>query len=180
MTIFEADRIRPSADDIALLAEGSPFALRLQNFGPEQEGAVALGLLRDICAMLCEPDGREEPYVTAQAMCRVAIERLMEIGGNNYKGLQAARAEVSKSLAAVFNTDGSRKAATPVDGLIEALDSLPAFPQKVDADSPLGRAIAKLLRSRTAATNAAHPPISARPSRCWTPSTGSRPWCPRR
>ncbi|WP_329309281.1 hypothetical protein [Streptomyces microflavus] len=161
MTIFEADRIRPSADDVALLAEGSLFALRLQAFGPEQEGAVALGLLRDICAMLCEPDGRAEPYVTAQAMCRVAIERLMEIGGSNYEGLQAARAEVSKSLATVFNRDGSRKTATPVDGLIEALNSLPAFPQQVDADSPLGKSIVKLLRSRTAATEAAHSPISA-------------------
>ncbi|MEU4922351.1 hypothetical protein AB0G29_23730 [Streptomyces parvus] len=161
MTIFEADRTRPSANDVALLAEGSLFALRLQNFGPKQEGAVALGLLRDICAMLCEPEGREEPYVTAQAMCRVAIERLMEIGGNNYKGLKAAQAEVSKSLGTVFNTDGSRKAATPVDGLIEALDSLPAFPQRVDADSALGEAIVKLLRSRTAATEAGHPLISA-------------------
>ncbi|MFD4245798.1 hypothetical protein ACFWP3_30020 [Streptomyces sp. NPDC058525] len=161
MTIFEADRTRPSADDVALLAEGSLFALRLQDFGPKEEGAVALGLLRDICAMLCEPDGREEPYVTAQAMCRVAIERLMEIGGNNYKGLKAAQAEVSKSLGTVFNTDGSRKAATPVDGLIEALDSLPAFPQRVDADSALGKAIVKLLRSRTAATEAGHPLISA-------------------
>ncbi|MFE0774158.1 hypothetical protein [Streptomyces sp. NPDC058861] len=161
MTIFEADRIRPSADDVALLAEGSLFALRLQSFGPEQEGAVALGLLRDICAMLCEPDDHAEPYVTAQAMCRVAIERLMEIGGSNYEGLQAARAEVSKSLAAVFNTDGTLKSATPVDGLIEALDSLPAFPQKVDVDSALGKAIAKLFHARTAATKAAHPPISA-------------------
>ncbi|WP_405749546.1 hypothetical protein OG232_04920 [Streptomyces sp. NBC_01411] len=150
MTIFEADRIRrPSADDVALLAEGSLFALQLQDFGPKQEGAVALGLLRDICAMLCAPDGREEPYVTAQAICRVAIERLMEVGGNNYKGLKAAQAEVSKSLGTVFNTDSSRKAATPVDGLIEALDSLPAFPQKVDAGSALGKAIVKLLRSRT-------------------------------
>ncbi|MBK3582209.1 hypothetical protein JHN49_00180 [Streptomyces sp. MBT57] len=161
MTIFEADRIRPSADDVALLAEGSLFALRLQDFGPKQEGAVALGLLRDICAMLCEPDGRAEPYVTAQAMCRVAIERLMEIGGNNYKGLKAAQAEVSRSLGTVFNTDGSRKAATLVDGLTEALDSLPVFPKGVEADSALGKAIVKLLRSRAAATDAGHAPISA-------------------
>ncbi|MEV4560012.1 hypothetical protein AB0K51_23895 [Kitasatospora sp. NPDC049285] len=161
MTIFEADQSRPSAHDVALLADGSSFAQRLQDFGPQKEGAVALGLLRDICDMLCEPDGHREPYVTAQAMCRVAIERLMEIGGNDYKALEAARNAVSKSLKAIFDTDGSLKAPTPVDGLLDALDSLAAFPPKVDPGSDLGKAIVKVLRSRSAATKAGHPPVLA-------------------
>ncbi|MFE3246379.1 hypothetical protein, partial [Kitasatospora indigofera] len=161
MTIFEVDQTRPSADDVALLADGSSFAQRLHDFGPEKEGAVALGLLRDICDMLCEPEDHREPYVTAQAMCRVAIERLMEIGGNDYEALEAARNEVTKSLKAAFNTDGSLKAPTSVDSLLQTLDSLPAFPLKVDAGSALGKAVVKLLRARSSATEAGHPPVLA-------------------
>ncbi|MFI1654755.1 hypothetical protein ACH4ZU_07400 [Streptomyces sp. NPDC020472] len=160
MNIFEADRSRPSVDNVALLAEGSTFARRLQDFGPKREGAVALGLLRDVCAMLCEPEGRQEPYVIAQAMCRVAIERLMEIGGNDFEGLQAARTEVTRSLKAVFETDGSLKAATPLDGLITALDSLPAFPRTVEA-GPLRQAVVKLLSARSRAKDNNHPLLSA-------------------
>lgn len=159
VNIFEADQTRPSADDVALLAEGSAFARRLQDFGSKKEGAVALGLLRDVCDMLCEPEGRREPYVTAQALCRIAIERLMEIGGNGFEALKAARTEVTRSLKAVFETDGSLKAATPLAGLIATLDSLPAFPRKVEEGTPLRKAVVKLLSARSKAKEGNHPPL---------------------
>ncbi|MFD7861462.1 hypothetical protein [Streptomyces sp. NPDC059783] len=160
MSIFEADRSRPSADDMELLAENSAFARRLQDFGPQGEGAVALGLLRDVGAMLCAPEERQEPFVIAQAMCRVAIERLMEIGGSDFEGLRAARTEVTRSLKAVFETDGSLKALTPLDGLIATLDSLPTFPRTV-VSGPLLQAVVKLCRARSSAKENNHPLLSA-------------------
>ncbi|MGW7099261.1 hypothetical protein [Streptomyces sp. NPDC054838] len=81
MTSFDRDQARPSSNDVAMLADESLFARRLEVFGPKGEGTVVLGLLRDVCDMLCAPEGRQQPFVIAQAMCRVAIERLMEIGG---------------------------------------------------------------------------------------------------
>ncbi|MFJ1756569.1 hypothetical protein [Kitasatospora sp. NPDC088134] len=161
MDIFQADLTRPSADDVALLAEGSAFALRLQCFSDGKAGALALGILRDVCDLLCEPDGRRKPYVTAQAMCRVAIECLMDIGKGEAEGLQAARTAVKKSLAAVFEADGSPKAPTPVDGLFTTLDSLSAFPPKVTSGSALGKAVTKLLHARASATAGGRPPVSA-------------------
>ncbi|MFI6986456.1 hypothetical protein ACIBSV_49010 [Embleya sp. NPDC050154] len=149
MDSHELEPVRPSPGDTALLADDSPIVERLRALGPEGEGELALGLLRDAHAMLSDPGRHHRPYVIAQSVCRTAIECLMDLGGTNHKALLAARNDLTKSLKPIFQPNGSRKVGKPLARLLSALDTLPGIPDDAATDEILWTALTALHRSRT-------------------------------